>query len=355
MKKLHAFKYLMVLTLPVTVAVSFLVTGWLTYLPLIYAFGIIPLLEFFFSPNPKNASTEEAVHRQSDTLYDWMLYIIVPIQFGFLIWFLQAISAQPLATFDLVGRITAMGMMCGVLGINVAHELGHRPKKGEQFLAKALLMSSLYMHFFIEHNRGHHKNVSTPEDPSSARFNEWLPVFWMRSVWQGYFSAWRLEAQRLKRKKLSPVHYTNEMLQFQVIQICFVALIAFAVSSTAALYFIGAACMGFLLLETVNYIEHYGLQRKRISALRYETTNPTHSWNSNHTIGRLLLFELSRHSDHHYQAAKKYQLLDHYDHSPQMPTGYPGMMLLAAIPPLWFAVMNPRVRHWQQQNEAALA
>ena len=344
------FRYLMVLTLPATVAVSFLATGWLTYLPVIYSFGFIPLLELLFKPDIANIDEVERELSVENRLYDWMLYIIVPVQFGFLYWFLQAVSQPNLSTGDLVGRITAMGMMCGVLGINVAHELGHRPTKYEQLLAKLLLLTSLYMHFIIEHNRGHHKNVSTPEDPSSARFNEWLPLFWMRSVSQGYLSAWHLETQRLKRKKLGIITWQNEMLRFQFYQVGFIILIGFAFGWHAAGCFGIAAFMGFLLLETVNYIEHYGLQRKKLSALRYETTNPTHSWNSDHIIGRLLLFELSRHSDHHFQAAKKYQLLDHHDNSPQMPTGYPGMMLMAAIPPLWFKIMNPRVQYWQRED-----
>ena len=346
MKGLNPLKYLLVLTLPITAIISFLSSGWLCWLPVIYAFGVIPLLEILFKPNAKNISTAEQELRKTDKRYDWMLYIIVPVQYGLLIWFLFLMSKNSFSMADLIGKITAMGLLCGVMGINVAHELGHRANKYEQHLAKMLLLTSLYMHFFIEHNRGHHKHVSTLQDPSSARLNEWLPVFWVRSVTQGYLSAWRLEAQRLNRKHLSVMSWHNEMLRFQIIQIALIAVIGIVFGIMAMLCFIAAAIVGFLLLETVNYIEHYGLQRKRVSDNRYENANPRHSWNSDHIVGRLLLFELSRHSDHHYMPAKKYQLLEHYDDSPQMPTGYPGMMLLAAIPPLWFKVMNKRVAFW---------
>lgn len=351
MQRIQSLKYLMVLTLPVTVAVSFTQKGWLTFLPMMYAFGFIPLLEFLFKPNAENLSATELELRNADRLYDWMLYLIVPVQYSMLFWFLIAVAQPDLNSLDIMGRITAIGLLCGVLGINVAHELGHRVTRGEQFLAKMLLLTSLYMHFFIEHNRGHHKNVSTPDDPSSARYNEWLPAFWLRSVFGAYRSAWRLENQRLRRKKVSVFSLQNEMIQFSIVQLALLVAIGWIFGINVLGYFALAATMGFLLLETVNYIEHYGLVRKKVSEFRYENTNPRHSWNSDHVMGRLLLFELSRHSDHHYMASKKYQLLEHYDDSPQMPTGYPGMMLLAAIPPLWFSVMNKRVSQWQNKAD----
>ena len=134
------------------------------------------------------------------------------------------------------------------------------------------------------------------------------------------------------------------MIQFQLIELAFVGLIFFLFGWLITLYFLAAAVIGFLLLETVNYIEHYGLQRKKTTEGNYERAMPVHSWNSDHVIGRLFLFELSRHSDHHYLASRKYQLLRHHDDSPQMPTGYPGMMLLALMPPVWFWIMNKRIK-----------
>lgn len=156
--------------------------------------------------------------RKADSLYDWMIYLFVPIQWVVLIWF-QFAMGQEMSTVEHIGRVFAMGLMCGTVGINVAHELGHRAKAHERFLAKVLLLSSLYMHFYIEHSRGHHKNVSTPGDPSSARKNEILQVFWLRSVFTGLVSAWRLEAQRLNRKKQSVFSFHNEMLRFIIIQL----------------------------------------------------------------------------------------------------------------------------------------
>jgi alkane 1-monooxygenase len=264
---------------------------------------------------------------------------------------LKNITDPALPWYDLTGRLLVMGLLCGVFGINVGHELGHRVNGSEQTLAKALLLTSLYMHFFIEHNKGHHKRVATPEDPSSARYGEWVYAFYFRSVIFSYISAWHIAGNDVKKKGKPVLSFHNEMVQFQLIQLTFLVLIFFIFGWVATVYFLAAAVIGFLLLETVNYIEHYGLQRNALGEARlpdgqgkYERAMPVHSWNSDHVIGRLFLFELSRHSDHHYLASRKYQILRHHDHSPQMPTGYPGMMILALLPPLWFGVMNQKIK-----------
>ncbi len=343
--KYRALKYMLVLSLPIAALVSFYSQGVWCYLPLLYAFGLIPFLELLFAPNGRNLDEMEREIVREDKSYDLLIYAMVPVQVIMLVLFLFAVN-EPLDGVSLAGRITAMGVLCGVFGINIAHELGHRPKKHEQNMAKVLLLSSLYMHFFIEHNRGHHKNVSTPEDPASAKKWEWVYGFWVKSLLGCYIGAWKLENARLRRKKEAIFTWKNEMLRFQAFQLLLLASIALVFSLEVMLYFSLSALMGALLLETVNYIEHYGLSRSKVNERRYENVTPAHSWNSNHHLGRLLLFELSRHSDHHHQAAKPYQELEHIPSAPQMPTGYPGMMLLALVPPLWFWVMhkNPALK-----------
>lgn len=269
----------------------------------------------------------------------------MPAQYFILGYFLYQISNEALPLYYKIGATLAFGISCGILGINAAHELGHRTSKHEQFMSKMLLLTTLYMHFFIEHNRGHHKNVSTNEDPASSRMGEGVYQFYCRSIIDGWRSAWHLEAERLKKKKLNFWSIHNEMLLYQFIQGLLIMLIGLFFGTTTLLFFLSGALMGILLLETVNYIEHYGLRRKK-NGTNYERTMPIHSWNSNHPIGRLLLLELSRHSDHHYLASRKYQTLRHFDESPQMPTGYPGMMVLSLIPPLWFKVMNKTLKKY---------
>lgn len=348
MSKLHPLKYLATLVLPLTAAIGFIFQGPWTFLTLVYAFMMIPFIELLFPPQKENLTETQEMLIKDDSIYDWVVYLMVPLQWVFVGWFLWIIYSTPMEMFEFIGLISAMGIMCGTFGINVGHELGHRFKKHERFLAKVSLLSSLYMHFYIEHNRGHHKNVSTESDPASARYGELVYTFWFRSIIGGYLSAWKLEADRLKRKKRPILSLQNEMLRYQLIQLALLVGIYAAFGGWAFFGFVNAAMVGILLLETVNYIEHYGLQRNQLESGNYERVMPHHSWNSDHVLGRLMLFELSRHSDHHFMASRKYQILRHHEHAPQMPTGYPGMMVMALVPPVWFGVMHRRIEGLQE-------
>ena len=351
----RVFKYLSPFLLYYGALTAFMASGFVVWLPLIYAWFIIPLVELFISPDDSNLSEAEEELAKKNRLYDILLYLVVPFQYFALGLFIYQVSFVQWNWLDLMGKTFVMGLLCGVMGINVGHELGHRSTRLEQFLAKALLLTSLYMHFFIEHNKGHHKRVATPEDPSSARYGEWLYAFFIRSIFFSYVSAWKIAARDVIKKGKSAFSLHNEMIRFHLIQFLLITAIVYFFGWLTLLLFLVAAGQGILLLETVNYIEHYGLQRKEIADGRYERAMPEHSWNSNHVIGRVMLFELSRHSDHHYLASRKYQVLRHHDHSPQMPTGYPGMMLLASFPPLWFYVMNRRIKNQTTQRSLQTA
>ena len=327
---------------------SFNSHGWIIWMPLIAAWVFIPLLELFIKSDPGNMSAAGEELAKRNKIYDILLYLVAGFQYVTLYLFLNSMKNDTLTWYDIAGRIWVMGLLCGVFGINVGHELGHRVNKFEQTLAKSLLLTSLYMHFFTEHNKGHHKRVATPEDPSSARYGEPVYLFYFRTIIFSYFSAWHIANEEMKKKGRPVFSLYNEMVQFHLIQLAFVAVIFFVFGWLVTLYFLAAALIGIILLETVNYIEHYGLQRKPAGDGKYERAMPEHSWNSDHVIGRLMLFELSRHSDHHYLASRKYQVLRHHDHSPQMPTGYPGMMILSLVPPAWFYVMNKRIKALQK-------
>jgi alkane 1-monooxygenase len=346
----RAFKYSSPLIIYILAWLSFAGTGWLTWTPILYAWVLMPTLELFIRPDEKNLDAAEEELAKKDRLYDYMLYMIVALQFAALYFYLTSMKTPDLLWWEVAGRTWSMGLLCGSFGINVAHELGHRTKKYEQVFSKALLLTSLYMHFYIEHNKGHHKNVATPQDPASARYNEPVYTFYLRSVIFSYLSAWKIANSEMKKQGLPVLHWKNEMLQIQVIQLLFVTAIVLMFGWLITFYFLNAALIGFLMLETVNYIEHYGLQRKQRADGNYERAMPQHSWNSNHILGRLMLFELSRHSDHHYMASKKYQVLQHHDDAPQLPTGYPGSMILSLFPPLWFYVMNKKIRQLQAQQ-----
>lgn len=345
------FKYASV-WLSIGIILTSLVFGgkWVFVAPL-YVFALIPLIELFFGGSTVNLEKAEEEIAKKDWKYDLIVWSVVPLQFTLCFFFLNRLNDGSLAVWEKLGMMFALGIACGVLGINVAHELGHRNTWYEQLMSKMLLATSLYMHFFIEHNRGHHKNVSTDEDPASSRYGEVIYAFYVRSVVNSWLSAWHLEGERLRKANKSFWSIHNEMLIYQIVQIAMLVAIALVWNVSVMFYFIGAATIGFLLLETVNYIEHYGLRRKKIDGEYYEKVMPVHSWNSNHPIGRIMLFELTRHSDHHYMANRKYQVLRHFDNSPQMPTGYPGMMVLSLFPPLWFKVMHKQIAKYRATVE----
>ena len=348
--KVKAFKYLSPISIYILACLSFFSTGWMVWMALLYSWILIPSVELLLPSNQKNMDAAEEEVAKKENLYDYMLYAFVCFQFVALYFFLHGFSANNLSGWDIAGRVGTMGLLCGTFGINIGHELGHRNNAIEQTLAKASLMSSLYIHFFIEHNKGHHKNVATPQDPSSARYNEPVYTFYFRTIFFSYLSAWHIANDEMRKKGLSILNWKNDMLQAHVVQLFFVLVIYFVFGAVAMNYFLIAAFIGILLLETVNYIEHYGLQRKATGEGKYERAMPHHSWNSNHALGRLMLFELSRHSDHHYIASRKYQILQHHENAPQLPTGYPGSMILALVPPAWFWVMNKRIKNLSKEN-----
>lgn len=328
--KLHDLRYLIAYTIPLTAGLGLYLLGGWVWLTLVVVFGLFPLLELWLTGTAENRSTEEEDKANHSFLFDWMLYFNIPIVWGIWGWFLWLISSQPaLSTGEKAGLVFAVGIVLGANGINVGHELGHRHTRHEQLLAWLLLLPSLYLHFYIEHNGGHHRWVATPHDPATARKGQSVYGFWWQSVSKSWLSAWRLDPKL--------------MAIFQGIQLVLLGAVGWFGGAELLLYSILIAIVGFLLLETVNYLEHYGLVRKELKPGVYERVQPIHSWNSNHSLGRILLYELTRHSDHHYRASRKYQILRHHEASPQLPTGYPGMMLVALIPPLWFGIMNKKV------------
>ncbi len=340
---MQGWKYYSAFAFVPLTALAFQWGGFLTFAFPLFVFGLLPILELSMPAGTGNLDTEAERQALSSRLYDWVLYLLVPAHWFLLLLFLHGFASAEWGTVSTVGSVWTMGLCCGIFGINVAHELGHRHKPFEQFLAKSLLVTSLYLHFFIEHNRGHHTRIATDDDPASARLGESLYRFWARSMVGGWLSAWELERRRLEKKGRKWFSWDNQMLRFQVIQLSWVATVSIVWGFRTTLGYLTAALLGGLLLETVNYIEHYGLRRRKLDDGRWERVTADHSWNSDHQLGRLLLFELTRHSDHHLHASRKYQVLRHIEEAPQMPTGYPGMMTLALIPPLWFKLVHPLI------------
>jgi len=341
--KPNDLKYLSALTVPLSVVIGLYLKGYWLFLTPMYLFVFIPILELLLKEEDTSYSEIEMASRTINPLFDWLLYLNLPIVYGLLVWSFLKVSNYPFETYEFVGLVLSVGMVLGANGINVAHELGHRQASKERFVGKALLLPSLYMHFYIEHNFGHHLHAATKEDPATARFKQSVYSFWITSTFRQYVSAWNIQKRLLKNYKLSFFSCRNDMFWYLMLQGLYLISVFLVFGKTALLFAVLAAITGFILLETVNYIEHYGLLRQKKESGRYERVKEIHSWNSNHVIGRIMLYELTRHSDHHYKTSKKYQILECHEESPQLPYGYPTSMVLALFPPLWFAIMNKRV------------
>jgi alkane 1-monooxygenase len=336
-------KYLFAYTIPVATLVSITSEGFFTYATPIYAFIFIPTLELIFKDvdSKEEYTKSEVQNKLSNTFFDILLYLNIPFVFGLLILGLFNLNQLELDLFETVGMVLSLGILLATNAINVGHELGHRKSFIERCLSKLLYLPCLYMHFYIEHNFGHHNNVATPKDPATAKFNQTVYSFWVTSVIGQYISAWRIQLQLLKIKNSRFFSFKNDMLYYTIFELAYL----FVVYSFFGLYGLFLAViigiLSFLFLETINYIEHYGLLRNKLPSGRYERVQSHHSWNSNHFIGRIVLYELTRHSDHHFKASKKYQILENKRESPQLPYGYPTSILLALVPWLWFSLVNP--------------
>lgn len=306
----------------------------------VYVF--VPLADQWWGRNADNPEPGHLARLSASRWADAPLYLALPVQVGLIIYLLVAMQTSA-PGWVTAGWVASVGLSAGGLGIVVAHELVHRRQRGEYWLGKLLLMTVLYMHFAIEHVRGHHARVATDDDPASARLGQTVYGFVVSSVLRQWPSAWRLEVGRLQKKHLPIWSHHNEMLGMVLCQAAWLAGIAVFFGLTGVVVAMAVALIAIVLLEVVNYVEHYGLRRQVDAAGRLEPVRARHSWNSDHQVSRILLFELPRHTDHHMNGSRPYQTLHSVEGAPQLPAGYPAMVLLALLPPLWFRVMNPQV------------
>ncbi|RQS08548.1 MULTISPECIES: alkane 1-monooxygenase [unclassified Burkholderia] len=332
------------ITLPILSAQLALSTGlhvfW--WFGPLFAFGVIPVLDTLIGDDRDNPPEAVVPHLERERYYRYIVYLATLVEYIAFFMCVRIVGTHALAWYDYVGFALSLGAATGI-SINTAHELGHKTSRFERWLAKVTLAPVAYGHFFVEHNRGHHVRVATAEDPASARYGESFWAFLPRTVTGSIRSAWRLEKARLERLGHSPWTWRNEVLRAWAMTVV-VWGIALAMAGKIVIPFLVIqAVYGASLLEVVNYVEHYGLGRLKLPSGRYERCTPQHSWNSNHVVTNLFLYQLQRHADHHANPTRSYQALRHFDDSPQLPAGYATMILFAYVPPLWYRVMNPRV------------
>ncbi|MEC3976473.1 alkane 1-monooxygenase [Amycolatopsis sp. H20-H5] len=309
--------------------------------PLI-VFVLIPLIDAIVGVDAENPPDDLIEWLERDRYYRWVTYLYLPIQYVSLVVACWLWTTHPLSVADKIGLAVTVGMVAGI-GINTAHELGHKKDQLERWLSKIALAQSAYGHFFIEHNRGHHVRVATPEDPASSRLGETFWGFLPRSVYGSLKSGWGLEKTRMERLGKKPWNPRNDVVNAWAMSVVLFGVLIAVFGWSVAPYLLVQAVFGFALLEAVNYLEHYGLKRQKEPKGRYERPAPRHSWNSNNVCTNVFLYHLQRHSDHHANPTRRYQALRHFEQAPQLPAGYASMIVLAYFPPLWRRVMDKRV------------
>ncbi len=308
----------------------------------ILIFGLFPPLDLVIGLDSENPPDSILKWLEQDRYYRWCTYAFLPLQYAGLVFACALWSSGDLSTLDKVGLALTEAMVSGI-AINTAHELGHKRDRLERWLSKIALAQCGYGHFFVEHNRGHHVRVATPEDPASSRLGESFWAFLPRTVSGSLVSAWELEREFLARDGRPPWSWRNNVLNAWAMSVLLFGGLTAVFGIGVLPYLILQMVIGFPMLEVVNYLEHYGLLRQMRPDGRYERTRPEHSWNSNNVASNVLLYHLQRHSDHHANPTRRFQALRHFDEAPQLPTGYAGMILLALVPPLWRRVMDPRL------------
>ena len=341
------YAWLLSLLIPTTVLIGpalMLNSGeaWMLWLPVVFFYTIVPLLDRILGEDQSNPPESAVPALDADLYYRWVTYLLAPV-----LWAAFIFSAWFVSRFDLpLHAMFAMVLISGSVGgfcINLGHELGHKNTQLEKWLAKIVLAPSGYGHFFIEHNRGHHRDAATPADPASSRMGESIYRFVLREMPGAWFRAWELEKSRLQKAGLPVFSLHNEIIQPALLTLALWSGLVAWLGWNVLPFLVVASFWANFQLTSANYIEHYGLLRGQRAPGKYEACQPHHSWNSNHIFSNWILFHLQRHSDHHAHPLRRYQSLRHFDNLPTLPSGYFGMFLVAYIPPLWRAVMDPRL------------
>ncbi len=344
----RSLPYWFVFVLPLVAVAGLRGGGWTTLATTLFVFAIIPVAEALLGLRTDNDDTQGPTRR---FVYDLPLYAWVPAQLGLQAYALHLVVSGQLLGWEAVVGTISVGIVAATGGINIGHELMHRKDPRERALAEVLLGSVTYTHFCVEHVYGHHRHVATPLDAASSRFGESVYAFLPRTIFGGLRSAVEIERVRARKQGISPWSLRHRMTRYGLTQLVVYAALGIALGPIAVAYWAGQSLTAIVFLEIINYVEHYGLSRREIAPGRYERVQPHHSWNASHRLTNWMLFNLQRHSDHHYLASRPYHMLRHYDDVPQLPAGYATMILASLVPPLWRAVMHPRVHAWMQQRE----
>lgn len=340
---MQVWPYYLVYILPISAIIGGLTGGIWAFLTPVIVFGLVPLADIFVGLNRVNPEERMESVLEKDMRFTRPTKIAAPIQIFLMFWGAWFVSRGEIALYDHIGLVLSVGISGGVIGINIAHELIHRPNKEEQFLGRSLLWTVAYLHWGIEHVAGHHRHVATLQDPATAKYGQSVYAFFVQTIIGSFKSAWEIERGMLSRKNKAAWSFSNRIIRYFFATILLLAALWWLGGRAAIFFFFAQSVVAILLLEIVNYIEHYGLLRKLDENGKPERVQPHHSWNAAQRLTNYFLFNLQRHSDHHAHPMRRYQILRHMDEAPQLPAGYAAMVLVALVPPLWFRMMNKRV------------
>lgn len=320
-------RFILALTSPLAPLAGY----WLeaNYYTLAVFFVAVPLFDLLIGKRGAVSPSEELARLERSGFFRALLVAYVPMHLALIAWGAWIIGQGSLSFWQALGLTLSVGLVTGSQGITIAHELGHKRPRLDRLLSRVLLVTVSYGHFTVEHNRGHHVRVATPEDPASARYGEGFWRFLPRTLWGSFAHAWQLDHR--------------EVLRSAIFSLFFAAVLGGLWGPLAIAFFFGQSAMAIVLLEAVNYVEHYGLARRKLPDGRYERTDERHAWDAYEWLTNCFLVHLQRHADHHLEPSRPYAALQPRASSPKLPTGYAGMLLIALLPPLWFRIMNPRV------------
>ena len=335
------------LLVPVSIAAGPLLWMWhphtlMLWLPVFFVYLVAPALDWAMGTDTSNPPESAVPALEADPFYRRVTFALVPLLWAAFIgaaWFSQTADITWVGLLGLIISTGGVGGFC----INLGHEIGHKRAPLERWLAKLILAPTFYGHFTIEHNRGHHRDVATPQDPASSRMGESIWRFVWREMPGAWRRAWALERERTRVDGQAFWSWHNEILQPAAITVALWVALCVLLGPQVLVFLVLASLWSNFQLTSANYIEHYGLLRQQDANGRFETCKPQHSWNSNHVFSNWATFHLQRHSDHHAHPLRRYQSLRHFDEAPQLPSGYFGMFPIAYVPPLWFAVMDKRL------------
>jgi alkane 1-monooxygenase len=342
------YAWILSLLVPMTVAIGPFLYGHyasrelMLWLPVIFFYGVAPLIDMALGTDTSNPPESAVPALEKDMYYRVVTWALAPLLWGAFIYGAWFYTTTPLSWGGRIAGVLSIGAVGGFC-INLGHELGHKKDGLERWIAKLILAPTFYGHFTIEHNRGHHRDVATPNDPASSRMGESIWTFVLREMPGAFRRAWQLERERMRIDGQPFWSLRNELFQPALVTVALWTALVLWLGPQVLLFLVPASLWANFQLTSANYIEHYGLLRQKGPDGRYETCKPCHSWNSNHVFSNWAVFHLQRHSDHHAHPMRRYQSLRHFDDAPQLPNGYFGMFTVAYFPPLWFALMDKRL------------